>query len=67
MDHITASYFKYLDCSNIKLFLFLMQRQRDPRLNEILFPFYDQKRCLQIIELYETDEEFTKNGRLKKR
>uniref|UniRef100_A0A3B3CKT8 Phosphoinositide phospholipase C n=1 Tax=Oryzias melastigma TaxID=30732 RepID=A0A3B3CKT8_ORYME len=32
---------------------FLNENQRDPRLNEILFPFYDPKRAMQIIEKYE--------------
>ncbi|KAA8583375.1 hypothetical protein FQN60_015921 [Etheostoma spectabile] len=36
--------------------------QRDPRLNEILFPFYDHKRATQIIEKYERDEELKKKG-----
>lgn len=39
------------------------QNQRDPRLNEILFPFYDHKRATQIIEKYERDEELKKKGR----
>lgn len=40
-----------------------LQNQRDPRLNEILFPFYDPKRAMQIIEKYERDEELKKRGR----
>lgn len=39
------------------------QNQRDPRLNEILFPFYDPKRAMQIIEKYERDEELKKKGK----
>lgn len=39
------------------------QNQRDPRLNEILFPFYDPKRATQIIEKYERDEDLKKKGR----
>ena len=39
-----------------------MQRQRDPRLNEILFPFYEQKRVKQIIDLYEVREDFQAEG-----
>lgn len=31
-------------------------KQRDPRLNEILYPLYDEKRCTEIINDYETDE-----------
>lgn len=40
-----------------------LQNQRDPRLNEILFPFYDPKRAMQIIEKYERDEELKKKGK----
>lgn len=39
------------------------QNQRDPRLNEILFPFYDPKRAMQIIEKYERDDELKKKGK----
>ena len=31
--------------------------QRDPRLNEILFPSYTDKRCMEIISMYEPAEE----------
>lgn len=41
----------------------LLQNQRDPRLNEILFPFYDNKRAMQIIEKYERDGELKKKGK----
>ncbi|KAH3846069.1 hypothetical protein DPMN_088363, partial [Dreissena polymorpha] len=37
---------------------FLNEKQRDPRLNEILFPEYDRKSVLKIIQAYETDEDF---------
>ena len=37
---------------------YCLQWQRDDRLNEILFPFYDAKRVKQIIDTYETDERF---------
>lgn len=39
-----------------------LQNQRDPRLNEILFPFYDNKRAMQIIDKYERDAELKKKG-----
>ncbi|XP_032398868.1 1-phosphatidylinositol 4,5-bisphosphate phosphodiesterase beta-4 [Etheostoma spectabile] len=45
-----------------QLVSFLNENQRDPRLNEILFPFYDHKRATQIIEKYERDEELKKKG-----
>lgn len=41
----------------------VLQRQRDPRLNEILFPHYNKKRILQIIQNYEKDPEYVKNGK----
>ncbi|XP_054604404.2 1-phosphatidylinositol 4,5-bisphosphate phosphodiesterase beta-4 isoform X1 [Nothobranchius furzeri] len=47
-----------------QLVSFLNENQRDPRLNEILFPFYDPKRAMQIIEKYERDEELKKKGRM---
>lgn len=34
---------------------FLNERQRDPRLNEILYPLYDEKRSREIIQAYEPD------------
>jgi len=36
--------------------LFLNEKQRDPRLNEILYPLYDEKRAAEIINTYEQDE-----------
>uniref|UniRef100_A0A8C8YSW2 1-phosphatidylinositol 4,5-bisphosphate phosphodiesterase n=1 Tax=Prolemur simus TaxID=1328070 RepID=A0A8C8YSW2_PROSS len=45
-----------------QLVSFLNEHQRDPRLNEILFPFYDAKRSMQIIEMYEPDEDLKKKG-----
>lgn len=36
------------------------EKQRDPRLNEILYPLYDEKRATQIIETYEQSEEIIK-------
>jgi len=35
---------------------FLNDSQRDPRLNEILFPFYNEKRVTQIVEEHEPDK-----------
>jgi phosphatidylinositol phospholipase C beta len=37
--------------------LFLNEKQRDPRLNEILYPLYDEKRASEIISTYEQDEQ----------
>ncbi|XP_029704965.1 1-phosphatidylinositol 4,5-bisphosphate phosphodiesterase beta-4 isoform X2 [Takifugu rubripes] len=47
-----------------QLVSFLNENQRDPRLNEILFPFYDNKRAMQIIEKYERDAELKKKGQM---
>eukprot|EP00069_Balaena_mysticetus_P003917 bmy_16931T0 len=47
-----------------QLVSFLNEHQRDPRLNEILFPFYDAKRAMQIIEMYEPDEDLKKKGQI---
>ncbi|KAK0178655.1 hypothetical protein PV327_007528 [Microctonus hyperodae] len=35
---------------------FMNEKQRDPMLNEILYPLYDEKRCIEIINDYEKDE-----------
>ncbi|XP_018331606.1 1-phosphatidylinositol 4,5-bisphosphate phosphodiesterase isoform X1 [Agrilus planipennis] len=45
---------------------FLNEKQRDPRLNEILYPLYDEKRAAEIIETYEQDEAYRKENRLTK-
>ena len=56
------------DVSNNFFFLsshdavFFFQRQRDPRLNEILFPFFDRKRVKQLIDTYEPSSEFKEKG-----
>lgn len=43
---------------------FLNVKQRDPRLNEILYPLYDEKRAREIINTYETDAELAKAGKI---
>lgn len=51
-----------------QLVQFMNEKQRDPRLNEILYPLYDEKRCTEIINDYEMDEkarnakQLTKDG-----
>lgn len=43
---------------NLQQFItFMNEKQRDPRLNEILYPLYDEKRCIEIIETYEQKDE----------
>lgn len=39
------------------------EKQRDPRLNEILYPLYDEKRCTEIINDYEEDEKAKSNSK----
>ncbi|XP_037917736.1 1-phosphatidylinositol 4,5-bisphosphate phosphodiesterase isoform X2 [Hermetia illucens] len=43
---------------------FLNEKQRDPRLNEILYPLYDEKRAVEIINDYELNEEKKKANEL---
>ncbi|XP_013782040.2 1-phosphatidylinositol 4,5-bisphosphate phosphodiesterase-like [Limulus polyphemus] len=43
---------------------FLNEKQRDPRLNEILYPFYSEKRVKEIISTYEPDSEKAQEGYL---
>lgn len=40
-----------------QLIMFLNDKQRDPTLNEILCPLYDEKRATEIINDYEKNEE----------
>lgn len=49
-----------------QLINFLNEKQRDPRLNEILYPLYDEKRGAEIIATYEQNEELVKLNRLTK-
>lgn len=52
---------------NLEQFInFLNEKQRDPRLNEILYPLYDEKRAKEIIDTYEQDEASRAAGRLTK-
>lgn len=45
---------------------FLNEKQRDPRLNEILYPLYDDKRAKEIIGTYEQDETAKAQNKLTK-
>ncbi|XP_015595890.1 1-phosphatidylinositol 4,5-bisphosphate phosphodiesterase [Cephus cinctus] len=49
-----------------QLIQFMNEKQRDPRLNEILYPLYDDKRCVEIINDYEPDEKAKSEKRLTK-
>jgi len=48
--------------SLINMWHFSLQRQRDPRLNEILFPFFDLKRAQQIIDTHEPSDDARSQG-----
>ncbi|XP_034237944.1 1-phosphatidylinositol 4,5-bisphosphate phosphodiesterase-like isoform X1 [Thrips palmi] len=45
---------------------FLNEKQRDPRLNEVLYPMYNEVRAMQIISTYEQDEKTKKSKKLSK-
>ncbi|KAF8792324.1 1-phosphatidylinositol 4 like protein [Argiope bruennichi] len=47
-----------------QLINFLNKKQRDPRLNEILYPFYDELRAKEIINTYERNPEMAQQGLL---
>jgi len=49
------------------MWLFDVQNQRDPRLNEILFPLFDDKRVKSIIDAYEVREDFSTAGQIRYR
>uniref|UniRef100_A0A1B6KIL1 1-phosphatidylinositol 4,5-bisphosphate phosphodiesterase n=2 Tax=Graphocephala atropunctata TaxID=36148 RepID=A0A1B6KIL1_9HEMI len=52
---------------NVDQFInFLNEKQRDPRLNEILYPLYDEKRAVEIISTYEQSEEAKTEKKLTK-
>ncbi|CAH0387583.1 unnamed protein product [Bemisia tabaci] len=52
---------------NLEQFInFLNEKQRDPRLNEILYPLYDEKRATEIINTYEQAEECKTEKKLSK-
>lgn len=38
------------------------EKQRDPSLNEILYPLYDEKRCMEIITAHEPQQENIDNS-----
>lgn len=42
------------------------EKQRDPRLNEILYPLYNEKRAAEIIATYEKDDTAKTASRLTK-
>lgn len=55
--HLCSTLGKTETISVDQFILFLNEKQRDPRLNEILYPLYDEKRAAEIITTYEQDEQ----------
>nr|XP_054929159.1 1-phosphatidylinositol 4,5-bisphosphate phosphodiesterase-like [Dermacentor andersoni] len=47
-----------------QLITFLNEKQRDPRLNEILHPFYDERRAREIVTAHEANPDNVREGRL---
>ncbi|VDP28046.1 unnamed protein product [Soboliphyme baturini] len=47
-----------------QMLAFLNEKQRDPRLNEILYPEYDRIKVKQLITKYEKDSSFAEKGLL---
>lgn len=45
-----------------QLVKFMNEKQRDPSLNEILYPLYDEKRCMEIITAHEPHQENIDNS-----
>lgn len=60
----------YIECSRDKLMNvdqfvdFLNKEQRDPRLNEILYPYANRSRAMDLIGQYELNKELANKGRL---
>jgi len=50
-----------------QLIEFLNEHQRDPRLNQMLFPPYNERRCIEIINIHETNEEYKAAKQISKR
>ncbi|TRY75722.1 hypothetical protein TCAL_08675, partial [Tigriopus californicus] len=66
IDELFSSITKLDAIPILKMIEFMNERQRDPRLNEMLFPSYTEKRCMEIINLYEKDEENKKKKQIGK-
>ena len=60
--------YRWTECTaafiNIDQFInLLIEKQRTTRLNEILYPLYDEKRAAEIIATYEQNEEAVKESK----
>ncbi|XP_014229248.1 1-phosphatidylinositol 4,5-bisphosphate phosphodiesterase-like [Trichogramma pretiosum] len=61
---ITKGKNDYITCE--QLVQFMNEKQRDPQLNEILYPLYSDARCMEIITDYELDDKFKSQKRISK-
>ncbi|XP_070378786.1 1-phosphatidylinositol 4,5-bisphosphate phosphodiesterase [Dermacentor albipictus] len=61
-NSITESKTDYISLK--QLITFLNEKQRDPRLNEILHPFYDERRAREIVTAHEANPDNVREGRL---
>lgn len=66
MEHVFSTQGQAENLSLEQFINFLNEKQRDPRLNEILYPLYDEKRGKEIIQMYEQDEASREANKLTK-
>ncbi|XP_042870429.1 1-phosphatidylinositol 4,5-bisphosphate phosphodiesterase-like isoform X3 [Penaeus japonicus] len=66
IDELYTSITKGEHVSLAQLVKFMNEKQRDPSLNEILYPLYDEKRCMEIITAHEPHQENIDNKRFSK-
>ncbi|XP_045599876.1 1-phosphatidylinositol 4,5-bisphosphate phosphodiesterase isoform X3 [Procambarus clarkii] len=66
IDELFSSITKGEHISLAQLVNFMNEKQRDPSLNEILYPLYDEKRCMEIIRAHEPHPENVENKRFSK-
>ncbi|XP_069940741.1 1-phosphatidylinositol 4,5-bisphosphate phosphodiesterase-like isoform X1 [Cherax quadricarinatus] len=66
IDELFSSITKGEHITLAQLVTFMNEKQRDPSLNEILYPLYDEKRCMEILTAHEPLKENVENKRLSK-
>ncbi|KAK3893424.1 hypothetical protein Pcinc_002748 [Petrolisthes cinctipes] len=66
IDELFTSITKQEFINMAQFIIFMNEKQRDPSLNEILYPLYDEKRCLEIINAHEPNQENKDNKRFSK-
>ena len=47
-----------------QLVTFLNEHQRDPRLNEILYPYADTSRANEVVQQYEPNPDYVSKGKM---